>query len=155
MVEAGWVTDEVDLSLLLAQLQAAQGNAAMARKEFERALAAGRRNGDGTMASLATLIGLRLFPDIAPAAIEATPAVQSLAAARVALRRGDRAGARDELETARRRGVLDLPFADEARLLAAELGEAAQPEKVLDPPYPPLSTAGARLFLPGAPKPIH
>lgn len=144
MVEAGWVTDEVDLSLLLAQLQAAQGNAAMARKEFERALAAGRRNGDGTMASLVTLIGLRLFPDIAPTTIEATPAVQSLAAARVALRRGDRAGARDELETARRRGVLDLPFADEARLLAAELGDPERPELRLDPPYPPLAVTGAR-----------
>jgi len=150
MVEAGWVTDEVDLSLLLAQLQAAHGNAAIAHKEFERAIAAGRRNGDGTMASLATLIGLRLFPDLAPAAIEATPAVQSLAAARAALRRGDRTGAHDELEAARRRGVLDLPFADEARLLAAELGEPVEPERMLDPPYPPLSTAGARLFLPEA-----
>ncbi len=150
MVEAGWVTDDVDLSLLLAQLQAAHGHAAMARKEFEHAIESGRRNGDGTIASLATLIGLRLFPDLAPTAIEATPAAQALAAARMALRRGDRDGARDELETARRRGVLELPFADEARLLATELGEPAGPEKPLDPPYPPLSAAGARLFLPDA-----
>ncbi|HEU4663360.1 MAG TPA: winged helix-turn-helix domain-containing protein [Dokdonella sp.] len=145
MVEAGWVTDDIDLSLLLAQLHAARGDATRARAEFERAVAAGRRNGDGTMASLTTLIGLRLFPDISTATVEATPAVQSLAAARAALHRGDRATARDELEAARRRGVLELPFADEARLLAAELGEPAQARMRLDPPYPPLAVAGARL----------
>ncbi|MGN6519531.1 MAG: winged helix-turn-helix domain-containing protein [Dokdonella sp.] len=147
MVEAGWVTDEFDLSLLLAQLQAMQGNRAVARKEFEHAMTVGRRNGDGTMASLATLVGLRLFPEIAPATVESTPAVQSLAAARTALQRGDRAAAHDDLEAAYRRGVLDLAFADEARLLAAELGQPVPAEKPLDPPYPPLAVAGARLAI--------
>lgn len=147
MTEAGWINDEVDLSLLLAQLQMSQGNAAAARKEFERARSVGQRNGDGSVATLGTLIGLRLFPDLPPGTIEPTPAAQSLAAARTALDRGDRASARNELEATRQRGVLELPFADEARLLAAELGESVAAEKALDPPYPPLAAAGARLAL--------
>ncbi|HEY6941009.1 winged helix-turn-helix domain-containing protein [Dokdonella sp.] len=147
MTEAGWVVDEVDLSLLLAQLQMVRGNAAAARKEFERALDVGQRNGDGTVASLCALIGLRLFPDITPNLSSTPPTVRSLATARSALRAGDRTTAREELAAARRQGVLDLPFADEARLLAAELGEPVEQEKALDPPYPPLAVAGARVAL--------
>jgi len=147
MADAGWVNDEVDLSLLLAQLQALDGDAAAARREYERALAVGRRNGDGSIATLATLVGLRLFPALAPPLQRPVPAVQALAAARTALGRGDRAAAGEALEAALRFGMLDLPFADEARLLAAELGRPVPAEKPLDPPYPPLAVAGARVAL--------
>lgn len=147
MADAGWITDEIDLSPLLAQLQMAEGHAALARREFDRAVAVARRGGDATLDSLIGLIGARLFPEQAPAAAAEVPAVQSLAEARAAYNRGDRAAAQTELAVARQRGVLDLPFADEARLLAAELGEPVAAEKALDPPYPPLAVAGARLSL--------
>ncbi len=94
------------------------------------------------------LVGARLFPGLATGVeVEPLSAVQSLAAARDALNRGDRERARAELATARQRGVLDLGVADEARLLEAELGESVSPENPLDPPYPPLSRAGTRLAL--------
>lgn len=151
MTEAGWITDEIDLSLLLAQLQMAEGHAALARREFDRAVAVAGRGGDATLDSLIGLIGARLFPQQAPAAAAEVPAVQSLVEARAAYNRGDRAAAQTELAVARQRGVLDLPFADEARLLAAELGEPVAAEKALDPPYPPLAVAGARLALAALP----
>lgn len=147
MTEAGWITDEIDLSLLLAQLQMAEGRAALARREFDRAVAVAGRGGDATLDSLIGLIGARLFPEQTPVKVADVPAVQSLAEARAAYSRGDRATARAELAVARQRGVLDLPFADEARLLAAELGEPVAAEKAMDPPYPPLAAAGARLAL--------
>lgn len=147
MTEAGWITDEIDLSLLLAQLQMAEGRAALARREFDRAVAVAGRGGDATLDSLIGLIGARLFPEQAPIKVADVPAVQSLAEARAAYSRGDRATAQAELAVARQRGVLDLPFADEARLLAAELGEPVAAEKAMDPPYPPLAVAGARLAL--------
>jgi DNA-binding winged helix-turn-helix (wHTH) protein/tetratricopeptide (TPR) repeat protein len=147
MTEAGWITDEIDLSLLLAQLQMAEGRAALARREFDRAVAVAGRGGDATLEGLIGLIGARLFPEQAPIKAAGLPAVQSLAEARAAYNRGDRAAAQTELAVARQRGVLDLPFADEARLLAAELGEPVAAEKAMDPPYPPLAVAGARLAL--------
>lgn len=45
------------------------------------------------------------------------------------------------------RGASGGYWKDEARLLAAELGEAVAPEQPFDPPFPPLTLAGARLAL--------
>jgi hypothetical protein len=148
MHDAGWVTDEIDLSLLLTQLHARAGRAGAAREEFERALAIARGSGANPLGSLCALVGARLFPGPRlEAEVEVEPAVQSLDEARLALNRGDRDGARAALQAAQQRGILDLAFADEARLLAAELGLAVAPERPLDPPYPPLAVAGARLAL--------
>lgn len=148
MAAARWVIDEIDLSLLLAQLQMLDGNTAIARQEFQHAVEVGRRGGEGAVTSMIALVGVRLFPDLATGVqVEPMSAVQSLAAARGALANGDRVRAHAELEAARQRGVLDLGVADEARLLKAELGETVSPENPLDPPYPPLARAGTRLAL--------
>lgn len=149
MVEARWVTDEIDLSLLLAQLHAVDGDQTGARREFQRAVAATGRTGASKLTGLVVLIGARLLPDIDTSAVpqEALDVAPALLAARQALTRGDHAGARRELELARQRGALDAAYADEARLLAAELGLAVAPERALDPPYPPLAAAAARLEL--------
>jgi len=148
MIEAGWVGDEIDLSLLLAQLHALDGDAGAARREFERAVSAARRTSDGILTSQIALVGARLFPtaDLGLAS-DPSAAVQALLAARQAATRGDRESARRLLTSAEQRGVLDLRFADEARLLAAELDHPVAAEHPIDPPYPPLSIAGARLAL--------
>lgn len=149
MVEARWVTDEIDLSLLLAQLHAVDGDQTGARREFQRAVAAAGRTGASKLTGLVVLIGARLLPDIDTSALpqENLDVAPALLAARQALTRGDHAGARRELELARQRGALDAAYADEARLLAAELGLPVAPERALDPPYPPLAAAAARLEL--------
>lgn len=148
MIEAGWVSDEIDLSLLLAQLHALGGDSGAARREFERAVAAARRTSDGVLTSQIALVGARLFPagDLG-LATDPSAAVQALLAARQAATRGDGESARRLLTSAEQRGVLDLRFADEARLLAAELGRPVAAERPIDPPYPPLSVVGARLAL--------
>lgn len=147
MAEAGWFSDEVDLSLLLAQLQAASGNAAAARAEFDRAAAAAARGSDNAMRAQLALVGARLFPAQATLDVQTGAAVTALLAARRAYNADDDVTARRELEVAQQRGVLELAFADEARLLAADLGLPVAAERRLDPPYPPLSAVGARLFL--------
>lgn len=152
MVEARWVTDEIDLSLLLTQLHAIDGDLAGARREFQRAVAAAGRTGASKLTGLVVLIGARLLPDIDTSAVpqEDLDVAPALLAARQALARGDQAAARRELELARQRGVLEAAYADEARLLAAELGLPVAPERALDPPYPPLAAAAARLELAAA-----
>jgi hypothetical protein len=136
------------MGLLLAQLHALDGHADLARQEFDRAVAAAHERADETMQGLLALIGARLFPTAAAMGpVEPTPAVQALAEARTAYNRGDRAAARNALAGAEQRGVLEANYADEARLLAAELDLPIAPERLLDPPYPPLSLAGARLWL--------
>lgn len=149
MAEAGWITDEIDLSLLLAQMHALDGRADAARAEFQRAVAIAGRGGDEVLHAQIALVGARLFPavDFAPDKTP-EPAAQALLSARHARSRSDAAAAREDLQTAVRRGVLDSVVADEARLLAAELGLPVAPEKPLDPPYPPLSASAARLFMP-------
>lgn len=149
MAEAGWVKDEVDVTLVIAQLHALAGNAVAARGEFERALAACRRGGGGEMMRThAALVGARLYPgqdtDLAPAADSAAAA---LLAARQARNRGDHAAARDVLRAAMQRGALERTLADEARLLAAELNLPVAPERAFDPPYAPRSGIVPRLDL--------
>lgn len=149
MTEAGWITDEIDLSLLLAQMHALDGRTDAALAEFERAIAIARRGGDLVLQVQIALIGARLFPSAdLPLGDASEPAALALLSARRAQARKDTAAAREDLQTAVRRGALDSLLADEARLLAAELGLPVVPEKPLDPPYPPLSAAAARLFMP-------
>lgn len=147
MADAGWFSDEIDLSLLLAQLQAVTGNTAAARVEFDRAVAASARGSDGVMRTQIALVGARLFPEREAIAVQTDPAATALLAARLAHGKGDDVTARSDLAVAQQRGVLELACADEARLLAAELGLPVAAERRLDPPYPPLSPVGARLFL--------
>lgn len=156
MAEAGWITDEIDLSLLLAQMHALDGRAEAAHAEFQRAVAISGRGGDEVLHAQIALVGARLFPavDFAPGKTP-EPAAQALLSARHAQARSDAAAAREDLQTAVRRGALDSVVADEARLLAAELGLPVVPEKPLDPPYPPLSAAAARLFMPEMAEPVR
>ena len=157
MAEAGWVKDEVDVTLVLAQLHALEGNPATARAEFARALAACRRGSGGElMRTHAALVGTRLFPDAATGfAPPQDAAAAALLSARHALLAGDRQTARDALRAAEQRGALERSTADEARLLAAELGLPVAPERAFDPPYAPRSGAAARLFLPASSAPTR
>lgn len=146
--ETGEIGDEVDLSLLLTQLYALDGNADVARAEFDRAVAVAAPGSSLLMAMQATLVGTRLFPAYeVELPTDPRAAAQALLAARRARARGDDKIAQRELATAQQRGILELGYADEARLLAAELGMPVGTEKPLDPPHPPLSAAAARLFL--------
>ncbi|WP_300619193.1 hypothetical protein, partial [Dokdonella sp.] len=157
MAEARWVKDEVDVTLLLAQLRARDGDMDAARREFERAVAACERDSGGAMMRMHTvLVGARLFPE-RPTGLRLAPdsAAEALLLARQALARGDPTVAREALTVAEQRGALDRTLADEARLLAAELGLPVAPERPIDPPYAPRSGVFPRLLLPGNVKTSH
>jgi DNA-binding winged helix-turn-helix (wHTH) protein len=150
MTEARWVKDELDVTLLLAQLRARAGDADAARREFERAVAACERDSGGAMMRMHTvLVGARLFPD-RPTGLRLDPdsAAQALLTARQAFARGEAAAAREALTIAEQRGALDRTLADETRLLAAELGQPVAAERPIDPPYAPRSGVFPRLLLP-------
>ncbi|NCT68357.1 MAG: hypothetical protein GXC76_12075 [Rhodanobacteraceae bacterium] len=154
MAEAGWLIDEIDLSLLLAQLHALDGSQERARAEFDHARELVARSGEGVLTTQTQLVGARLFPheDIAPSS-DPSAAAQALLAAWRAYNRGDEAAARADLTTAEQRGILESNFVDEANLLAGKLGMPVAAERSLDPPYPPLAGAAARLFLAGGATP--
>lgn len=146
--ETGEFATNVDLSLLLAQMYALDGKAGIARVEFERAAALATDSGGELMAMQTALVGARLFPAHELTLVtDRRAAAQALLAARRARAVGDDETARCDLATAQQRGILDLGYADEARLLAAELGMPVAAEKRLDPLHPPLSAVAARLFL--------
>lgn len=149
MAEAGWVRDEADVTLVLAQLHALERNPTAARAEFARALAACRLGSGGEpMRTHVAVVGARLFADIDTGfGAPRDPAAAALLSARNALRAGDRDGARDALRAAEQRGVLERSLADEARVLAAELDLPVAPARAFDPPYGPRAGAAARLFL--------
>jgi DNA-binding winged helix-turn-helix (wHTH) protein/tetratricopeptide (TPR) repeat protein len=151
MAEARAVKDEVDVTLLLAQLRARAGDAEAARREFERAVAACERDSGGAMMRMHTvLVGARLFPDRTTGLrLDPKSPAQALLDARLAFARGDAAAARQALTVAEQRGALDGTLADETRLLAAELGLPVAPERPIDPPYAPRSGVFPRLLLPG------
>lgn len=143
-----------DIGFLLAELGARNGETQSMEGELaalREALAA--RPNIAAEADL-RLLELRLTgrrpaaPLVVPA--ERAPdlrGAQALIEARAAWEGGDAAGARRAFERAREAGVFDTMRADEARLLAAELGAEAPPPTRIDPPYPPLARFAARWAL--------
>lgn len=150
MAEARWVKDELDVTLLLAQLRARDGDMDAARREFERAVAACALDSGGAVMRMHTvLVGARLFPERPTGLrLDADSPAQALLDARQALARGDAAVAREALTVAEQRGALDRTLADETRLLAAELGLPVAPARPIDPPYAPRAAVFPRLLLP-------
>ncbi|PZQ19724.1 MAG: hypothetical protein DI564_00295 [Rhodanobacter denitrificans] len=143
------ITDRIDLTLLLAQLHALQGEDPSARVEFDLAVGLfANDGGNDPMRTQTVLVGARLFPDRATGLEPiANPAAQALLDARRALHRGDAAAARVALLLAEQHGALGTVLADEARLLAAQLARPVAAERPFDPPYAPLSAAVPRLLL--------
>lgn len=143
-----------DIGFLLAELEARNGQAQAMEGELaalREALTA--RPNIAAEADL-RLIELRLTGrrPAAPLVVPAERAAelrgaQALIEARSAWESGDAAGARRGLELAREAGVFETMRADEARLLAAELGVEAPPPIRIDPPYPPLARFAARWAL--------
>lgn len=141
-------TDRIDTALLLAQLRSELGESAQVRVQLADALAVSRA-GDGTLAMYVELFVARLAPDLLPATLPAPTASAgaALLAARLAFDAGRRDEAGQHLDQAIAAGVATGQFADEMRLLQAQLGRAVAAELPLDPPFPPQSRHATRQVL--------
>lgn len=149
MVETRWRRDEIDLSLVLAQLHALRGESDLAATELARAESVAARSSSPELRDLSRAVRERLLPvaDDADLPDDADAALAPLLEAHLAMRRGDRDAARGALATAARRLDPDSPLHDEVRLLSQALGLPVAPETRIDPPYPPLSRFATRLVL--------
>ncbi len=146
MVEMRWITDEIDLSLILADLHRQAGDLEAMRREIARARDVGARSAMPSMLAEIEIVGARLDPEQQPREMpQGLPTeAEPLLAARRAFSRGELDEARDQLASAVRRGALETPLDDEARLLMVQLGQVPSPARPVDPPYPPLARFTAR-----------
>ncbi len=137
---------ELDLSLFLAELHADAGRAEHVQRELERARVAAATADAPFLQQVLGLVERRLQPleTQSPRPPRAGEDYEALWQARLAFNRGDTDSARSWLTDATRRGILRTRFIDEARWLAAELGEPVPPGEAMDPPYPPISRAVLR-----------
>jgi hypothetical protein len=144
-----------DAALALAQIAALRGDAAAVRAEIDsaRALITGTRF--AFHMGQVDLIDARLT-GATPALPELPDAVDqnglhALVEARMAALAGDTDAARSALQRARDGGVGETVFAEEAALLAKELGAPAFELRPIDPPFGPYSRYAARLALGAGP----
>ena len=139
-VEGIWFIDEVDLSLLLAELHAEAGRMDEMHIELERAVQGSMRTSADNV-QLATLLAVwRLQPETEPVMpVGLSVEFAALWRAMEAYAHGRLEDARRNVTEARINGVCHTRLDDEARWLEWRLGEPIAPESVIDPPYPPIS----------------
>ncbi len=147
MLQGRWVFDEIDLSLMLAQLHALAGDTAATIVELDRAAQVLQQTQPSGFFDLHAIYRARLHPAAPVPATHAgaDPALAPLLAAHAAWRAGDAAAAVAQYEIARRRLSHGSPLHDELRLLALLLGQPPDVAQVVDPPYPPLARLATRL----------
>ncbi len=132
--------DDVDLSLLLAQLYDEAGRTAEADEALERANARLPDSNLALMGMVARFDTLRMrpqWPQQRPADLE--PDAAALWLAMRAFADGDTGTARTQLSAARQAGIGLDRLADEARWLELQLGLTVAEASVIDPPLPPIS----------------
>jgi DNA-binding winged helix-turn-helix (wHTH) protein len=137
--------DEIDLSLFLAQLSAEAGDIPEMRRELDRALQGSSQSSVDLVNIASYFVAWRLDPE----AIAEKPS--GISAEAEALWRGmefyvhgEKESSSTALAEAQVLGINNSRLADEARWLELQLGQSVTPEKVLDPPFPPLSRAVLR-----------
>lgn len=147
MIQNHWTIDEIDLSLMLSQLHALEGDMAAARADLDRAQATAASNHAAIYRDLTRIQRARLFPDapVAEPEPDSEPALAPLLAAWAAVHSGDMDGARHQYATAQRRVAQGSQLHDETRLLAVRLGLPPDPALKIDPPYPPLARLSTRV----------
>jgi DNA-binding winged helix-turn-helix (wHTH) protein/tetratricopeptide (TPR) repeat protein len=150
MAEGNWVHDEIDISLILAQLHALDHNQSGVEAELTLAERAAAGSNANIFRDLCKAFRARLAPDTPIVAPEpdSEPALAPLLAAHVALRAGDRERARAAWKMAKHKVEPTSPLHDEIRWLAAALGETVDAPARIDPPYPPLARLATRLAPP-------
>jgi DNA-binding winged helix-turn-helix (wHTH) protein len=142
------LADEIDLSLMLAELHAEAGRTTLAARELERALATAPRAVFDHVPTAALFVGWRLHPAAPPARpSDLSPVADALWRAHVALAGDELDTARQALAAALQQGALAGRLADETRWLQWRLGLDVSAEAALDPPYPPLSRVTLRRAL--------
>lgn len=139
-----------DAALALAQIAALAGDAEASRAEVQTArdlIAQVSRQGSPALLDLmaARLTGERIAIDTADAGD--TQASRQLRLARRSLQEGDGDGARRALERARAEGAGDDELAEEAAMLARELGAPEFALGAIDPPFGPYARYAARWAL--------
>lgn len=137
--------DEADVVLMLAQVQADLGQREAARQSLARASALVARMPYNEYAAMARLFAVRLgFADTVNRPAVADASATALLDASERLVDGDPEAARGRLAEAFRLGVDRTYLADEAHLLARELGLDPGPLARIDPPFPPLARFATR-----------
>jgi hypothetical protein len=145
--------DANDVGFLLAQIEARSGTKESTRAALDELAVFIAEQADPLQSAMYELLELRLTgsadssfePDTGDDVI--MRGARSLIAARRSLIEKRADDARRQFTAAQSEGVFDTDFADEARLLAHELGLESPPAKRIDPPYPPLARFAARYAL--------
>lgn len=143
------VIDDLDMSMLLANLRAERGQLDLVAEEvgrIRRLLAVADR-GDSRVSAWMLLLRLaEVGPDEGPD-VEPGSAHEALWRAARQTDAGDTDAARQSLALAIERGIAATRLWDDARHLQARLGLPVGPEQPLDPPYPPLARVALRQSL--------
>ena len=151
MRDAHGVVDEIDTSLLLAQLHALDNETAEAQAELGEAerVAAGSNARD--VRDLCKVFAARFGSDDQLAQArpnsDSEPGLDPLLAAHRALRAGDLVAARASYQLANRRIKPSSALHDEVRWLAQRLGQPVAEAMPIDPPYPPMAQFASRMAL--------
>lgn len=146
MQSTRWTLDEIDISLILAQLHGLAGDTPAVEADVRRAEAAAQRTGSGPLRRMTLLYRARLLPGTQPShpIDEPDVALQAMLAAHRALADGDTERARAAYAEAERRLQPRSPIGEELRWLAARLGEPLPEAMPVDPPFPPLARLATR-----------
>jgi DNA-binding winged helix-turn-helix (wHTH) protein/tetratricopeptide (TPR) repeat protein len=134
------LVNEVDVSLFMAQLHAEAGRHDEASHELDRALATAPQT-EGDHVRIASLfVAWRLHPERPPPlSPHLSPAAHALWRAFEARAASQPDAARTALLDALQQGIDSERLADEARWMALQLHLPVESQRVIDPPYPPLS----------------
>jgi DNA-binding winged helix-turn-helix (wHTH) protein/Flp pilus assembly protein TadD len=145
------VIDEMDTSLLLAQLHALNNEPGQAQAELaeaDRVAAGSNISGfrDLCQAFTARFGSAAQMAQAQPNS-DSEPALEPLLAAHRALRAGNLDAARASYLVASRRINPSSPLHDEVRWLAQRLGEPVAEAIPVDPPYPPMARFASRMAI--------
>jgi DNA-binding winged helix-turn-helix (wHTH) protein/tetratricopeptide (TPR) repeat protein len=151
MRDAHWVVDEIDSSLLLAQLHALDSETTEAQAELAEAERAAAGSNAADIRDLCQVFAARFGSDSQLARVrpnpDSEPGLDPLLAAHRALRAGDLDAARASYQLASRRIKPSSALHDEVRWLAQRLGEPVDEAMPIDPPYPPMAQFASRMAL--------
>ncbi|HRQ65698.1 MAG TPA: winged helix-turn-helix domain-containing protein [Xanthomonadaceae bacterium] len=145
MTATGWVMNVIDISLMLAQLNALVGDMEAAEADLVYAERNVDHGGSANLTRMTRLYRARLGAPGVPFSLHDDDlAVSAMLAAHAALREGDETRARSAYREAERRLPPASVLHEELRWLAARLGEPLPPPSVIDPPYPPMTRMATR-----------
>jgi DNA-binding winged helix-turn-helix (wHTH) protein/tetratricopeptide (TPR) repeat protein len=134
------IIDEIDITLLLAQLYAEGGDIQGMNAELDRALAPAFDSESDHIPVARAIVSLRLrAAPIPPKPQAMLPEYAALLRAMEAWSGGENDMAKAALAEAQALGIHNSRLSDEARWLELQLGLPVANEAKLDPPYPPIS----------------